>query len=69
MAAAELARQALPAVAQFVEGQAAIGELVVDVVGVEQREQRIGLRIEVTGGVGRGQQHPDMRVHAASPVR
>lgn len=33
-------------------------ELVVHIVGVEQRQQRVGLGVEVAGGVRRGQQHP-----------
>ena len=51
--AAELARQALPLVAQGFERFATVGELMVNVVGVEQGQQRVGLRVEVAGGAGR----------------
>ena len=64
--AAELARQALPRVAEGVQRLAAVGELVVHVVGVEQRQQRVGLRVEVAGGARGVQQQPDMACAAAS---
>ena len=45
------------------------GELVLDVVGVEQRQQRVGLRVEIAGGACGLQQHPDMACATRSPGR
>ena len=44
-------------------------ELVGDVVGVEQRQQCVGLRVEVAGGACGVEQHPHVGVHAASTAR
>ena len=67
--ATELARQALPLVTEGLQCFAAVGELVMHVVGIEQRQQRVGLRVEVARRSRRVEQQPDMACAAAWPGR
>ena len=57
-----LRANAFPRVAEALQRLTALGELVVHVVGVQQREQRGGLRVEVAGGARVFQQHRDVAV-------
>src|SRR5215207_9090581 len=60
--AAELARHAFPRVAERIERLAALGQLTLHVIGVEQCEQGEGLGIEIAGRARIFQQDPNVAV-------